>query len=176
MRNIILFIYVIIIIISIAVLILSSYRTETGIIELGDTVLVEVETNLLKPKIIKGDLVISDKAKKNVKVNDIISYITLENGKAKIRTNKIVAITKDNSSQKIYSLKKENGTIENIDDSCILGTYKMTIPLVGTILTYILSKRGFYTVVVLPSIILAILFLIDFLLDLIKSRKEKTQT
>lgn len=171
LRNIILTIYAVIIIIAIAVLILSNHVTETGVIEIGNYALVEVESNILEPKTVKGDLVISDKTDKDVKLKDIISYVTLEKGTTIIRTNKIVAITKDRNKKNIYSLKKEDGTIENIDDTCIIGTYKMTIPLAGTIIMYLLSQQGFYTVVLLPAIALAVFFLTDFLLDLKKRRK-----
>ena len=166
LRNLILTIYTVIIVIAITVLILSNHTTETGIIEIGNYALVEVESNILEPKTVKGDLVISDKTDKDVKLKDIISYVT-----SIIRTNKIVAITKDKNQKNIYSLKKEDGTIENIDDSCILGAYKMTIPLAGTIITYLLSQQGFYMVVLLPAMALAVFFLTDFLLDLKKRRK-----
>lgn len=171
-KNIILSIYIILIAIAITVSTLSNHVTETGVIEFGNNVLIEAESNILKPTIVKGDLVISDKSDKKVKIKDIISYVTLEDGNTIIRTNKIVAITKDSSGKNIYSLKKEGGTIENIDDSCILGAYKITIPLVGTIMTYLLTQQGFYTVVLIPSIILTIVLLIDFLLDLKKRRKQ----
>ena len=164
LRNLILTIYTVIIVIAITVLILSNHTTETGIIEIGNYALVEVESNILEPKTVKGDLVISDKTDKDVK-------LTLQNGTTIIRTNKIVAITKDKNQKNIYSLKKEDGTIENIDDSCILGAYKMTIPLAGTIITYLLSQQGFYMVVLLPAMALAVFFLTDFLLDLKKRRK-----
>lgn len=171
-KNIILSIYIILIAIAITVSTLSNHVTETGVIEFGNNVLIEAESNILKPTIVKGDLVISDKSDKKVKIKDIISYVTLEDGNTIIRTNEIVAITKDSNGKNIYSLKKEGGTIENIDDSCILGTYKTTIPLVGTIMTYLLTQQGFYTVVLIPSIILTIVLLIDFLLDLKKRRKQ----
>ena len=171
LRNIIITIYVVIIVIAITVLTLSNNITETGVIELGNHVLVEVESNILEPKTVKGDLVIADKTEKNVKEKDIISYITLENGATVLRTNQIAAVTKDSLGKKIYSLKREDGTIENIDDSCILGTYKMTVPFAGTILNYLLSPKGFYTIVLIPAIALAIFFFTDFLLDLKKSRK-----
>lgn len=171
-KNIIVTLYVVIITIAIITLTISTHITEIGVIEFGKYALIEVESNILKPKTVKGDLVISDKTDKENKVKDIISYVTLENGNSVIRTNQIVAITKDNSNKNIYSLKREDGTIENIDDSCIIGNYKMTIPLAGTIITYLLSQTGFYTIVLLPAIALAMFFLTDFLLDLKKRRKE----
>lgn len=170
-KNIVLTIYVVLIVIAITVITLSNHVTETGVIEFGNNVLIEVESNILEPTTVKGDLVIADKSDKKVKAKDIISYVTLEDGNTIIRTNKVVAITKDSNGKNIYSLKREDGTIENIDDSCILGTYKMTIPLVGAIMTYLLAQQGFYTVVLIPSIVLTILFLTDFLLDLKKRRK-----
>lgn len=171
LKNIILTIYIILISLAISVLTLSSNITETGVIEFGNNLLIEVEDNILKPKIIKGDLVIANKNYKKVKEKDIISYVTLENGNTTIRTNRVAAITKDSNEENIYSLKKIDGTIENIDDSCILGKYKMTIPLIGTVISYLLTKKGFYTVVLIPSILLTIFFLTDFLLDL--KRKHK---
>ena len=122
LRNIIITIYVVIIVIAITVLTLSNNITETGVIELGNHVLVEVESNILEPKTVKGDLVIADKTEKKVKEKDIISY-------------------------------------------------KMTVPFAGTILNYLLSQKGFYTIVLIPAIALAIFFFTDFLLDLKKSRK-----
>ncbi len=172
-RNIVLTIYVVITTIAIAVLIISNHISETGVIEIGNSILVPVENNILKPKTIKGDLVISKKSKKQVKKNDIISYATLEQGNMAIRTNKIVAIAKDSKGKNIYSLKKEDGTIENIDDSCILGIYKMTIPFMGTILAYLLSQQGFYTVVLIPAVILTIIFLFDFVQNLKKESKNR---
>ena len=73
LRNIIITIYVVIIVIAITVLTLSNNITETGVIELGNHVLVEVESNILEPKTVKGDLVIADKTEKKVKEKDIIS-------------------------------------------------------------------------------------------------------
>ena len=55
LRNIIITIYVVIIVIAITVLTLSNNITETGVIELGNHVLVEVESNILEPKTVKGD-------------------------------------------------------------------------------------------------------------------------
>ena len=72
---------------------------------------------------------------------------------------------------KIYSLKKEDGSIENIDDSCILGTYKATIPFAGTILGFLLSRQGFLIITLIPACILFVLFLVNFLLSL----RKKTQ-
>ena len=66
LRNLILTIYAVIIVIAITVLILSNHTTETGIIEIGNYALVEVESNILEPKTVKGDLVISDKSDKDV--------------------------------------------------------------------------------------------------------------
>ena len=100
LRNIIITIYVVIIVIAITVLTLSNNITETGVIELGNHVLVEVESNILEPKTVKGDLVIADKTEKKVKEKDIISYITLENGATVLRTNQIAAVTKDSLGKK----------------------------------------------------------------------------
>ena len=93
LRNIIITIYVVIIVIAITVLTLSNNITETGVIELGNHVLVEVESNILEPKTVKGDLVIADKTEKKVKEKDIISYITLENGATVIQVGFIMGRT-----------------------------------------------------------------------------------
>lgn len=171
LKNIVLTLYVIIVGIAIGTSIISGHITETGIIEFGNTAFVEVGSNELEPETVKGDLVIIDTSDKSVKKKDIISYITIEQGQTRIRTNKIVAVTKDSTGAKIYSLRREDGTIENIDDSCILGTYQATIPFAGTAVSYVLTRKGFYSVTLFPAIILFILLLFDFLLNLILKKK-----
>ena len=168
LKNITLMIYVLIIGIAIGVVIISNHISEAGIIEFGSTALVEVESNVLEPETVIGDLVIIDTNDTKVKEKDIVSYVTLEDGKSVIRTNAIAAITKDKEDKNIYSLKKEDGTIENIDDSCILGTYQSTIPFAGTVLGYLITPKGFYTVTLVPAIILFIGILLNFLLNLKK--------
>ena len=182
LKNIVLILYVIIVGIAIGTSIISGHITETGIIEFGKTAFVEVGSNELEPETVKGDLVIIDTSDKSVKKKDIISYITIEQGQTRIRTNKIVAVTKDSTGAKIYSLRsstgakiyslrREDGTIENIDDSCILGTYQATIPFAGTAVSYVLTRKGFYSVTLFPAVILFILVLFDFLLNLILKKK-----
>ena len=171
LKNIIITIYVIIIGIALTTIIFSTSRNKEGLIQFGNTIVVEVESNVLEPKIVKGDLVLVNANNKKVKEKDIISYITLEEGQTVIRTNEIAAITEDVDEVKIYSLKKEDGSIENIDDSCILGTYKATIPFAGTILGFLLSRQGFLMITVIPACILFVLFLVNFLLSV----RKKTQ-
>ena len=100
LKKIVLFIYIIIIGIAITIIILSNSVTETGIIAINNNALVTVDNNLLKPKIVAGDLVIVDITTKKVKEDDIISYVTLDEDKTIIRTNKIVATTKDENNNK----------------------------------------------------------------------------
>ena len=66
-KNIILTIYVIIIGIALGTLIISMNYNDQGIIEFGNTALIEVDSNVLEPKIVKGDLVIINTKNKNVK-------------------------------------------------------------------------------------------------------------
>lgn len=171
LKKIVLFIYIIIIGIAVTIIILSNSVTETGIIAINNNALVTVDNNLLKPKIVAGDLVVVDITIKKVKEDDIISYVTLDEDKTIIRTNKIVATTKDENNNKIYSLKVENGEIENIDDSCIIGKVKTTIPFLGNILTYLMTTKGFLTVTLLPAIIILIGYIISFILSLSKRKR-----
>ena len=74
-KNIVLIIYVIIIGIAIGVAILSNHMTEAGIIEFGNTALVEIESDVLKPETVTGDLAIIDTSDTKVKKDDIIAYV-----------------------------------------------------------------------------------------------------
>lgn len=159
--------YIIIIGIACSVLILSNSKNSQGLIQFGNTALVKVETDMLEPKIVTGDLVLADTKEKNIKEKDIISYITLINDKTSIQTNEVAAMT-TSDNKKIYSLKRSDGTIENIDSSCIIGKYKSLIPYLGTIIDYLLTKRGFWTITLTPAILLFIYFLINFTLPLRK--------
>ena len=171
LKKVILTLYVIIIGIAIGVIVVSMNRNEQGLIQFGNTILVEVESNVLEPKLVIGDLVLVNSKEQKVKEKDIITYFTLENQKSEIRTNEIAAITKDVNGVTIYSLKKEDGTIENIDDSCIIGTYELSIPYAGKILNYILSKNGFLTVTLIPAIILFIIMLLKFLMEILPKKQ-----
>ena len=171
LKKIVLILYVIIIGIAIGVIVVSMNRNEQGLIQFGNTILVEVESNVLEPKLVIGDLVLVNSKEQKVKEKDIITYFTLENQKSEIRTNEIAAITKDVNGVTIYSLKKEDGTIENIDDSCIIGTYELSIPYAGKILNYILSKNGFLTVTLIPAIILFIIMLLKFLMEVLPKKQ-----
>lgn len=172
LKNIILTIYIIIIAVAIGVVVVSMSRNELGLIQLGNIILAEAESNVLESKIVTGDLILVNAEKKEVKEKDIITYFTLENQKSEIRTNQIAAITKDVNGVTIYSLKKEDGTIENIDDSCIIGTYELSIPYAGKILNYILSKNGFLTVTLIPAIILFIIMLLKFLTEVLPKKQN----
>lgn len=152
-------------------IILNSYKTETGVIQFSKIGLVKAQSNVLAPKIANGDLVIFNIKTKNLKKGDIITYITIKNNKAFIETNQVVAITQDINNKNIYSLKNSDGAIENIDDSCILGTYQMNIPFLGTVMNYITTKEGFLTITLFPSITLFIIILINFILNLPKPQK-----
>ena len=171
LKKVILTLYVIIIGIAIGVIVVSMNRNEQGLIQFGNTILVEVESNVLEPKLVIGDLVLVNSKEQKVKEKDIITYFALENQKSEIRTNEIAAITEDVNGVTIYSLKKEDGTIENIDNSCIIGTYKLSIPYAGTILNYILSKDGFLTVTLVPAIILFLIMLLKFVMEVIPKKQ-----
>ena len=80
LKNIIITIYVIIIGIALTTIIFSTSRNSEGLIQFGNTIVVEVESNVLEPKIVKGDLVLVNVNDKKVEEKDIISYITLEEG------------------------------------------------------------------------------------------------
>ena len=160
LKKIILVTYIIIIGIACSVLILSNSKNRQGLIQFGNTVLVKVDSDTAKG-------INADTKEKNIKEKDIISYITLLNDKTFIQTNEVAAMTTSNN-QKIYSLKRSDGTIENIDSSCIIGKYKSVIPYLGTIIDYLLTKRGFWTITLTPAILLFIYFLINFTLPLRK--------
>ena len=66
-KNIIFAIYIIIIGIAIGVIVVSMNRNEEGLIQFGNTVLTEASSNILEPKILKGDLILKKKKKKRFK-------------------------------------------------------------------------------------------------------------
>lgn len=168
-KKILTILYSIIIGIACIIFIFSINRNDLGIIEFNNTALVEVKNTLLEPQISKGSLVLVNTQEKEVEKKDIIAYITLDGTIPSINTNEIVAITEDVNNEKIYSLTRKDGTIENIDNSCIIGTYKTKIPFMGSIIYFLLTTKGFLLVTVLPAVILLIITFIDF----IKIAKDK---
>ena len=170
-RKAIIIIYTIIIGLAIGMIVLNNHKTETGIIKFSKVGLATATTNVLAPKIATGDLVIINTEIKQLSKGNIITYITKRNGKTLVETNQIVAITQDVNNKNIYSLKNKDGTIENIDDSCILGCYQVNIPILGTVINYMTTQDGFLTITLVPSVTVFLLILFNFVINLLKPQK-----
>ena len=90
----------------------SMNRNEQGLIQFGNTILVEVESNVLEPKLVIGDLVLVNSKEQKVKEKDIIKQIPEKNILSKTYLENItyiVLLTKDSKllqSEEVEELEK----------------------------------------------------------------------
>lgn len=155
----------IIILIAILISVLSFFKNENGIIDIYGYRPVTIIDDSLRPTINKNDLIIvKDIDSENLKTDDIISYFFYENNQLIIKTGKINKITPTTKATLVFSIKnEEQNKLENIDSSCIIGIWTITIPYIGRIAQYLFTREGFLICIVGPLFIAFIYQLICFI-------------
>lgn len=109
-----------------------------------------VLTGSMEPNYNIGDLIIiKEKTQENIKVGDVINYIT-ENGKDTI-THRVIEITKENG-QTMYKTKGDNNSSADSDlvaYNQIQGTIVFKIDKLGAIITKFLTGTGIFVILII---------------------------
>ena len=151
----------IIVIIAILITWLSLNVNNLNYIELGSYSLVTENSDLVVAK--------KDNIKELNKKDDIV-YISYKKNNLIIKTGTIKQIsTKEDKS--IYTVITNNKKT-NIDSSCIIGHHTFSIPVLGTIINYLLTRDGFLLLIVLPLLAICVYELFKFI-DEVQNRKVK---
>ena len=131
------------------------------------------------PTLKKGDMIITyNKINyQDLKVNDIISFYSFENGSNIIKTHRITNIYLENNVR-LYETKGDNNDVSDnvyITDVDIIGKMKYRIPFLGGIIDFLKNKWVFLFLILIPLGIIFIYQLIDFLKVLIDYKLEKEE-
>ena len=152
---------IIIVLIAILITWISLNINNLSFIELGTYSLVTENNNLVVAK--KQNI-------KKIKKEDNIVYILYKNNNLATKTGTIKQIdTKNNKT--IYKVITSNKDT-NIDSSCVIGKHTFTIPILGMIINYLLTRDGFLLLIVLPLLAICVYELFKFI-DQIQNRKVK---
>lgn len=152
---------IIIVLIAILITWMSLNINNLNFIELGSYSLVTENSNLVLAK--KQNI-------KKINKNNSIVYINYKNNNLIIKTGTIKQIDTTNNKT-IYKVTTNNKDT-NIDSSCVIGNHVFTIPILGMITNYLLTRDGFLLLIVLPLLAICVYELFKFI-DQIQNRKVK---
>lgn len=153
---------IIIVIIAIIITWLALNINNLNYIELGKYSLVTNNSNLVIAKENNLD---------EIEVNNHIVYIYYEKEKLVTKEGIIRDINIGDNDIKKYKIKS-NKDIVSIDSSCIIGKYIISIPILGSIINFAITRDGFLTLIVLPLLVICIYELFKFV-DTISNVKTK---
>lgn len=157
------------------IIVVISLNTHGLATEVGGIYLFSIQTGSMEPTIKSGDLILTNKVNTGeLKENDIISFLAMENDTQIIKTHRIIEI-KDDGGIISYITKGDNNSIEDaslVAPGDIISAYSGTrIPYLGKIIDVLKSKIGFFFCIIIPLFIFFIYQIIKFIF-LIKEYKN----
>lgn len=167
---------VIIIVFAIFITLVSINQDSNGIARFGGYVPLNIQSGSMEPKIKVGDFIIAKETDpKSLKENDVISFLSEEEGKVIIKTHRIVKINKEDGYLS-FTTKGDNNQVEDngaVVESNVIAKYSGTrIPYLGKILTFLQSKIGFFAFIILPLFCLFIYQLYKFVVTIMDEKKK----
>ena len=126
--------------------------------------------DLITIKIVEGD-----EAKK-LKVGDIVSFKdkTIVNGKWVINTHRIIEVNGEENNATSYVTHGDNveeGNNETVLASEIIGVYQGKAGGIGHLFLFMNSSAGFFTCIVLPTLLIVAYFAVNLVLVIRKEKK-----
>lgn len=130
-----------------------------------------VQTNSMKPTLLKGDYILVEKCDAEaLKVGDVVTYFTIINGNRVVNTHRIVDVINDGNMLQYQTQGDNKETNPEPDEALlapgdVIGLYSGTkIPKMGAVIDYLSTQMGFFLVILLP----VLLFTLYQIFNLIK--------
>ena len=169
---------------------LTASTSQDGIPSISGTAFLTVSSDSMKGTFDKGDLIlvtkITDEAKQNLKVDDVITYrADLDNnGTEELNTHRIYEINYgDDGSIYSYGTWGDNNPIPDNDPvrwQLVVGKWNkearddgVAIPFVGGVISFIQKPTGFLVAIVLPLVIFFIYEVYVFIKAVFTVKGEK---
>jgi signal peptidase len=154
-----------------------SLNSENGIPTINGNIPLSVQSESMKDTLNKGDLIIDKKVDvEDLKVGDIISFLTKEQDKTVIVTHRIIEI-KEEGGYKSFITKGDNNPLADENDVTfvnVIGKYSGTrIPYLGLIIDFLKSQIGFLLFIIVPLFVVFIYLLYNFITIIIEENKKK---
>lgn len=131
-----------------------------------------IQTDSMYPTLKPGDLIIDKTIKNNeevekLKIGDVITFWTNEQGQLILNTHRITAIYPEsiNNFTSFQTSGDKAGTADynNVHAADVVGKWTgMRIPGVGKVVDYLQTPTGFFILVIIPVLIFFIFHLVQF--------------
>lgn len=169
----------IIIIIAASVTLITLTSREKGVSKILGYVPQNVQTGSMEPTIMTGDLIISKEYnadKYTLKEGDVISFFTVEENTQIIVTHRIKSIISINGMTS-YVTRGDNNPADDenqVAPGDIISVWNGTrLAKLGTVLTFLKTKIGFFVCIILPLAAFFIYQLYKFIMLLLDYKKTK---
>ena len=141
--------------------------------------MLSIQTDSMYPTLKPGDLIFSTAVKdpSTLKVDDIITYWTVINGKRELNTHKIYAIYDQGGEPLFATIGDNNPSADplNVHHSNVVGKYIGKVEGVGKVVDYLQTPTGFAIVVVVPVFIFFLFYLVQFFRVLFEYQNVKNR-
>lgn len=168
------------------IMVITAQNNRSGLPSVMGKMPISILSDSMKGTFSEGDMIVSKELtteeKANLKVGDIITYLTDLDGDGKaseINTHRIVEIKEDNGY--VYYVTRGDNAETNTknDDSAVrydsvLGIYSGTrIGGLGKVMTFIQSQTGFLVCIVLPLIAFFLFEMYRFIVVIVAAKGKK---
>ena len=147
-----------------------------GTSSIGGYTPMTVLSDSMKPEFAEGDLILVKQPDPDYeyKLNDIVSFYTIIEGKTVINTHRIVEIVDSNGLRQYVTKGDANPTVDErmIIDGDIIGLYSGKIPVLGPLFKILKSKIGFLVIIILPLLAFFIYQAYNLILVMGEMKKE----
>jgi signal peptidase len=161
----------------ITIMVFSSGRNN-GVANLLGFIPLTVESDSMKPTFKQGDLIICREVDdmKSLKVDDVITFWTIIDGKRVKNTHRIVEIVDKNGTDG-YVTRGDNNTINDTDvisPGAVIGRWtNVKLPVVGRLMNFLRTKTGFFICIVIPMAIFFLFELYKFIATIIEAKRPE---
>lgn len=173
---------VLFIILAATVTLISLNTKDRGVTNIAGKVVLNIQTDSMKPTIKPGDLIITKKySGEEVQKDDIISFFSVEQDTTIIKTHRVVNVMNNNGTI-TFTTKGDNADGEDfaqLTKNDIVAIYKnkdysgTRIPVLGRIISFLKSQMGFLFFIILPLFALVIYELYKFITMIIEDKKKE---
>lgn len=168
------FLMLVVIVIAIGVTLVSLTSDNNGVSKVGTYIPLNVKTESMEPTINEGDFIIVEECDPyELKVGDVISFLSSEQDEYIVKTHRIVAIEGADSSKSFITRGDNNPFDDDVPvyPVDVIGKWNdVKLSKVGYILDFVSSRYGFLFLIILPLFILFVYQIYRFIIVIIEEK------
>ena len=159
-------------------LVVFSAEKNNGVSNIFGYMPMTVESDSMSPTFKKGDLILVKEISdvNSLKVDDVITFWTIIDGKRVKNTHRIVEV-KDNDGVRSYVTRGDNNNADDdipVSTGDIIGKWtKMRMPGFGKVLDFLRTKKGFFICIIIPMAIFFLFELYKFIATIIEAKRPE---